>query len=239
MAYPNAPNFASSNADSAWWLYHNARTVAPGGAPLSNPPTDVCSTTGASVVRAAKTAVNMSLSPSSQMQPSSVWSDQFQQSLIGKANSIIAGSRSFVRESWYAAWLAEVQRVLARLRQDASARAVSSDSMRWAIYVAYYNEQGMDITNIEMGPGAVLPSWGSTVPGDPDLLRCAEIGRDPLMSGASPGERAVAAQESTSGVRLRPDSFGYQSSASGGNSNLWIGLAVVALFGVLIVKSNA
>lgn len=208
MAYPSRPDFTASAPDAF------------------NPPAwwafrrddgslNVCATTGAAVVRRARQVLGLSSDP--------IWDSTLQSALLAQA-------QQFDRAQPGAGWSTIVSGL--------AGNTVSSVALQFAIWLAYYQPNGLRLDAIGIQSNAVLPSFGVRLPtsGD-DALTCFDPQRDPSPDSLATQADLQAAQgESSAGIRLHPgESLPSPTVVPPGPS----GLSTAALIGIGVVAIGA
>lgn len=207
MAYPALPDFTVAGPDAfdlpAWWTYtRDDGTV------------NVCASTGAAVVRRARSALGLPAVP--------VWDGELQAALAARAGVLDASQPG-------AGWGA----LRAAL---AGQTAVDPTALRLALWLGYYAPQGLRLDAVGLAPGAALPAWGARLPEGPggDTFVCWDPSRDPDPAAEPDFAGAVAA--SAAGLRLHPgESLPTSSVAPLAGPGGLSGGALLALAGAAVV----
>ncbi len=177
MAYPLQSNFTSASLDDAWWSYTR-----------DNGTTNICSTTGAAILRRLRQG------------PPVAWDDTLQSALMAQAAALSLQQG--------AGW----NQVISQLTSDQASRTVSRLAMTFAIYLAYYRNSNLRLDAIGIPSDAILPQWGVVVadrdqnsnPGITDDLVCFDPNSDSNPLGLTPSDIANVQSQSSSGIRLHP-----------------------------------
>lgn len=176
--YPSAPNFATPGPDASdpngWWSY----TREDGSL-------NVCVADGAAVLRRARVALNLSDSP--------VWDSDLQAALATRA-------QLFNNAQPGAGWASFV----AELQNGLSSQTPTPNAMKFAIWLGYYQPNGLRLDAINLDGNATLPQWGVPVQDGAagDMMACFDPNRDAEVYTLNQNDLAAAEQASTSGVRL-------------------------------------
>jgi hypothetical protein len=75
-------------------------------------------------------------------------------------------------------------------------------SLRFAIWVAYYQTNGLRLDAVGIPDGTMLPPWGQTLSDGSDMMVCFDPSRDPTPNVLSQSQLDQAAAQSTYGIRL-------------------------------------
>jgi len=169
MGYANGQsNFAGGGADDAYWIYQRAAGVQ-----------NVCSTSAADVVSAARSALGMSASPQS-------WSSSMIVALRAQAAALANED---------AAWQPVASRLAAQGPQ------ITRLDVLFAIYLAYYRPNGLRFDALLLPVGATLPAVDAEISGAPVGVACFDPATDPDPS-LSLGDRHAVVAASVYGIRL-------------------------------------
>ncbi len=179
--YPSAPDF-SVGLPTDFGADNNYRLPAWWQYTMDDGSIDVCETTGSSVIDHARTALSLSANET--------WDNDLQNALITQATTLSASQSG----DW--------TDLISDLQNALNTQVVSQNSLIFAIWIAYYQANGLRLDVLYVPPGAVMPTWGVAVPLNPggDLFACWNVNRDPQPQDQA--SYAIAAPQSTDGVRL-------------------------------------
>lgn len=221
MAYPSPSDFTAAEPDAfdppAWWTYTR-----------DDGSQNVCAATGAAVVQQIRRAAGADAS--------STWDDTLQGTLVTRARSIASAQQG---ANWGP--------LIAALQNDADTRSVSDTSLRFGIWVGFYQSEGLRLDAVGIPGGTTPPAWGRPLPEGPGggSVVCFDPSRDPNPGVLSDAQLSDAVGQSTSGVRLHPGESlpGPASPVPPGPSGisnltlLGIGVAAIAAVGVVVAMN--
>lgn len=218
MSYPQAPDFTSAGPDvlnpPAWWIYTR-----------DDGSTNVCETTGAAAVRRARAALGLS--------NIATWDADLQNALIAKAQTLASAQSA-------SAWAP----LISNLQTGLSQQQVSTTATQFAIWVAYYQPNGLRLDAISVDASSLLPGFGVTLPDGPqgDVLVCLDPAKDVQPGQYSASDLATVQSQSIDGIRLHPGELlpapqGPVPPGVGGIDNttlIVIGVALIAVTAVVV-----
>lgn len=111
---------------------------------------------------------------------------------------------------------------------------MSTASLKFALYVAFYEQTGYPYSGLSLPDDVIVPPWGQTLPGATNEgIYCVVDGVDPALATLTQSQRAIVRYESQSGVRVRRGDW---DSAQGAGSGKGVLIAVAAgIVGVIIL----
>jgi len=180
--YPSAPDFATPGSDQSgmipngWWSY-----TRPDGT------LNVCVADGSAILRRARNALGLS--------PTPVWDADLQSALITRV-------QLFANAQPSAGW----QPFLNELQNGLTSQSVTPNAMKFAVWMGYYQPNGLRLDAINLDSNAVLPPWGVTLQDGPagDAMACYDPNRDQSIYELTPQTWSQAQTDSSLGIRLHP-----------------------------------
>lgn len=213
MSYPSTSDFTAPSTDAFNPPAWWTYTRSDGSL-------NVCETTGAAALRRIRGVLGLSSDP--------IWDASVQAALLAQAQNFASSQPS-------AGWTA----IASALSQN----SVSTLAMQFAIWLAYYQANGMRLDAVGIPPGSVLPTFGIRVADSGgDALTCFDPQQDPAPGVLSQTELNAAQNQSSYGIRLHPGESPpaptppVPPGPAGLSTGAIVGILVAVVAGVAIVS---
>jgi hypothetical protein len=176
--YPSAPDFVNPGPDAmdpnGWWTY----TRTDGSI-------NVCAADGSTVVQQAQAVLGIPAT--------ATWDNTLQSALIAKAQSFNAAQPN----AGWGSFITELQNGQAQ-------QTVTPNAMKFVIWLAYYQANGLRLDAINILSNAALPPYGTSLVSGPASgeMACWDPNRDQAIYTLQQSDFAAAQQASSAGIRL-------------------------------------